>query len=330
MSSISVTTKEVQGFVAYEVTNGLVSFTIIPRLGGKLSSLRDCTIDREWLWTNPHFDYQVCEYGASYVLNADVGGWDECFPSVVETVYPSDPWKGIPIPDHGEIWSQNWPTHITLSSEEKFVSVSTEAQGKGKLPYTFYRTIHMHSGLSTLRFEYMVTSQADADMPFTWCAHPIIAIEPGMQIIVPSDTKWHNYSRIPNDLPLNSHDMYYWPIKFEYGNTLWNMESLPDRAANLAFKVWSEPLSTGKASLIAKDGRFHFEFDTKQIPQFGLWFNLGGASGIGSEHYYNMGFEPCIGGPEDLYEAVTRPDGYFGTLPAHGICSWSFEVTLES
>lgn len=104
--SLQLTEGTQQGFQTWTLANGLISLTFIPELGGKLSSLRDLRSGREWLWTNEHLPYQKPTGSNSYV-NADTGGWDECFPTVAPCSYPLEPWQGIPLPDHGELWSQS-------------------------------------------------------------------------------------------------------------------------------------------------------------------------------------------------------------------------------
>jgi galactose mutarotase-like enzyme len=326
MANITITPTTVQDFSAHTIANDQISFTIIPKLGGKLTSLLDRRTGREWLWTSSRVPYRRCQYGASYVNDADVGGWDECFPSVAATTYPCTPWQGVSIPDHGEIWSQSWPTKIIAMQDEQMVSIRMKAQGVA-LPYAFTRTIFMRTDSATLRFEYTLESQADADMPFIWSAHPVFALVPGMRVAFPDDARLHCYSSFPKRF-FNEDVVYSWPIQFTSGDQIWDLAELPDNTAGFAFKVWTEPLKEGWASLTAPDCSLRFQFDTEEVPQLGLWVNAGGTSGIGGAPYYNMAFEPCIGAQDDLNEAVTRY-GYFATLPAHGKRTWWLEVTLE-
>ena len=98
----------VQGFRGIELHNGLISVTVLPELGGKISSIRNVATGREWLWTSPFIEYKEPRYGASYIEEYDSGGIDECFPTVDACHHPSHPWDGVYVPDHGEVFSQEW------------------------------------------------------------------------------------------------------------------------------------------------------------------------------------------------------------------------------
>ena len=89
---------------------------------------------------------------ASYILEADTGGWDECFPSVAPCDYPSPPWAGAHIQDHGELWSQ--PAALEVVEGDHEVRLRTRWQGV-VLPYTFERTISLAAGSAAMRMEYV-------------------------------------------------------------------------------------------------------------------------------------------------------------------------------
>ncbi|MHB8276843.1 MAG: hypothetical protein ACYDIA_04225 [Candidatus Humimicrobiaceae bacterium] len=55
--------------------------------------------------------YKPGVYGSTYV-KAECAGFDEIFPTIDECFYVTYPWKGIPIPDHGEVWSIPWQLDI--------------------------------------------------------------------------------------------------------------------------------------------------------------------------------------------------------------------------
>ncbi len=325
MASLELAEATVQGFSAYTVANDLISLTLIPELGGKLSSLRDLRSGREWLWANEQLPYQEHSYGTSYVGKADTGGWDECFPTVAPCRYPLEPWRGTPLPDHGELWSQAWVT--TLKEFRNGLELRTKGHGVA-LPYTFSRTIRIEEASDTLRFDYQVASQADDDIAFIWSAHPLFAIEPGMRVCVPDDAKLHIYLEVaPTNVQKDTH--LSWPLAVRNGEKSYDLTHLPDASAEVAFKVWSEPLAQGWASLEAEDGAFRFGFDPALIPQLGLWLNAGAWSGTGGEPYYNLALEPCIGAQDSLEEAV-EPHNQYALLPPGGARSWWLEAQLTT
>ena len=147
MSHLSVTRGTCEGFETVLVDTGGLSLSLIPALGGKINSLRDLHSGREWLWRNPRMPYQVAELNSSYVAVADTGGWDECFPTVAPCAYPSAPWAGASLPDHGELWGQ--VPALEVSEGADWVKLRTIWQGAA-LPYRFERQVHLAAGSARL------------------------------------------------------------------------------------------------------------------------------------------------------------------------------------
>jgi galactose mutarotase-like enzyme len=326
VAAIEVITSSVQGVAALTLANGLVSVTLIPALGGKISSIRDLRTGRDWLWTSDQLPYRRLPYGASYVREADTGGWDECFPTVAACVYPLEPWRGAALPDHGEIWPLDWTASIEGDPAAR-ITVRTEARGTA-LPYAFRRAIALAADTATLRVDYQVESLADAAIGFIWSAHPLFAVEPGMRVLLPDDTRLHTWLVVPPNL-IPDAGPHPWPLHARFDGRDVDLSVVPDATAGIACKLWSAPLARGHATLQASDGAFHFAFDPALVPQIGLWINAGGWSGTGGEPSYNVALEPCIGAQDSLQEAVER-HGQYALLPAHGLRTWWLEVTLEA
>lgn len=315
----------VQGFPALKLTTNILSLTIVPELGGKISSLRDLRNGREWLWTNDHLPYRKHLYGTSYIQEADTGGWDECFPSVAPCPYPLPPWQDKIIPDHGEIWSQTWMTGINGDDASAW-TIRTEAVGT-LMPYVFERTITATLDSPILHFDYSIKNQGDAPIAFIWSAHPLLRLEPGMRLVLPEDTRMHVGSCVPEEL-LAREELHSWPLRPRHQDREWDLSLLAAAEAGIACKLWSEPLSSGYAALVAADGELRFTFDPAQVPQIAVWLNAGAWSGTGSTPYYNLGLEPCMGAQDSLAEAIAHKLHY--VLPPHGIQTWSLKVHLKA
>ncbi|MFM7679261.1 MAG: hypothetical protein ACKO83_10495, partial [Roseiflexaceae bacterium] len=106
MSTTCATFTGADGFVRQVVTNAVMQVIYMPQLGGKISQITDRRTGRNWLWRHPRMPYQLNDPQANYVTVADSGGWDECFPTVGRCTYPTAPWQGVALADHGELWSQ--------------------------------------------------------------------------------------------------------------------------------------------------------------------------------------------------------------------------------
>jgi hypothetical protein len=320
---IAVTHGTIDGFDAIYADTGALALTLLPDLGGKIASLRDMRSGREWLWRNPRLAYARLPHGSSYVLHADTGGWDECFPTVAECEYPSPPWAGAAIQDHGELWSQA----AALDVEEDAGGVALRTRWRGvALPYTFERTLRLAAGSARLRAEYAVSNEADAAIQFIWSAHPLLAIEPGMRLLVPPAARFNCYFSIPTGL-LAERSGIAFPLAVRAGAREIDLASLPDASAGISLKLWSDRLDEGWATLRASDGGLHMRWDTALLPQLAFWMNLGGGAADGGEPYFNLGLEPCIGAQDSLAEAVQGAN-LFETLPPRGSRAWWMEVEL--
>jgi galactose mutarotase-like enzyme len=323
MSPFSISPTTIEGFEIIQVYNGVVELTLIPALGGKISSLRDAHTNREWLWRHPRYPYKRVPHGSSYVAEADTGGWDECFPSVAACSYPSVPWQGVAIQDHGELWSQS--TDFEIHEQADKVTLFNSWQGVA-LPYTFTRNITVTENSAWLHIDYEAENQSEQPMDYVWCIHPLLAIEPGMQLYLPASARFHVAGTIPTNLLPSLENLQY---PFEFPGL--KFPSLPEISAARAIKIWSDPLPSGEAwaTLHAHDGEFRMKWDATLLPQIAVWMNFGAWAADGGIPYYNLGLEPCIGAQDSLADAVTQYH-LFGALPPHDSKAWQLEIELTS
>ena len=323
MSPFSISLTTIEGFESIRVHTGVAELTLIPALGGKISSLRDTHTNREWLWRHPRYPYKRVPHGISYVAEADTGGWDECFPSVAACYYPSEPWQGSAIQDHGELWSQAADFEIHQQADK--VTLFNRWQGIA-LPYTFARNITVIENSACLRIDYEAENRSDQPIHYVWCIHPLLAIQPGMELYLPASARFHVAGTIPSNT-LTSMEILRYP--FESAGL--KFPSLPEPSAARAIKIWSDPLSPGEgwATLHAHDGEFRMKWDAARLPQIAAWMNFGAWAADGGTPYYNLGLEPCIGAQDSLADAVTQYH-LFGTLPPHDSNTWWLEIELTS
>jgi galactose mutarotase-like enzyme len=316
----------IDGLEALWVSTGPLTLALVPELGGKMISLRDARSGREWLWRHPRMPYRPGP-AESYVASADTGGWDECFPSVAACAYPDSPWRDAPIADHGELWSQ--PAALALTNGEGTLAVRTSWRGRA-LPYAFERTITLTAGSARLRCDYRVESLADAPMHFIWCAHPLLAVEPGMGLELPAGASFNCWAGHPSDLLAQPRGLPFPPPARLAGAPI-NLSVLPPVASAVALKVWSDPLpaGAGHAAVLAADGALRMRWDVALLPQVAMWMNMGAFGFDGGEPYYNLGLEPCIGAQDSLAQAVTD-ERLSALLPPRASRAWWLEIELTS
>jgi hypothetical protein len=319
--TISIARTTTSGFETIELNNGTLALALIPALGCKISQLTDLRNGRQWLWRNPRAPYQRLPHGSAYVPGADTGGWDECFPTVAACVYPSEPWQGAAIQDHGELWSQEPELDIIQTDDV----VVFESVWKGvALPYVFERILTVNAHAATCKFEYSVTNTGDAPLDWIWSSHPLLAIEPGMQLLVPASARFNVASGVPRDLFPQRSGLHY-PLTIRDVD----LTTLPDASAKIGMKLWSDPLTEGWATLRAADGEFRMRWDVSQLPQLGIFMNLGAWSPDGGTPNYNLGLEPCIGAQDSLAEAITQYR-LFETLAPSSVREWALAVELAA
>lgn len=323
MTGLAISHFTTDGFNSVHINTGVVALTLIPALGGKVASLRDVRTGREWLWRHPRLAYKRVPYMSSYVALADTGGWDECFPSVAACDYPSVPWQGIAIQDHGELWSQT--AELTIDAPAERVTLRTRWFGLA-LPYTFTRAITLTTDSARLHIDYAVENNAEAPLSFVWCIHPLLAIEPGMELHLPPAARFNVNGTVPPGLLSQTRDVAY-----PFGLPGLELPVLPEVNAGRAIKIWSDPLGPGEgwAAVRAPNGELRMTWDVALLPQVAVWMNLGAWGADGGTPYYNLGLEPCLGAQDSLAEAVTERN-LFATLPPYGSQSWWLEIELTT
>lgn len=299
------------GIDALEIENDTVRLTVLPAWGGKIASLYDKQRRREWLFESNVLPYRLPHYGANYVRDFDVGGFDECFPTVGSCYYPSSPWSGTYLPDHGEVWSLGWEAAI----DDDKIRLATHGV---VLPYRLEKTISL-GGDGHIRLEYRATNLTPLQMPFLWSSHPLFALVPGLEIRLPAERV-----RVFSAPAFDAHhgDVIEWPNE---------LATVPTPNAGIAAKFFTPPLDAGWAELHdpADGAIFRFTFDPDLVTHIGLWINYGGWAGAPDvDAYFNIALEPCIGAPDTLDTAVNHW-GEYGVLPAHGTSSWWLCVELE-
>lgn len=281
--------------------NAIVRMEIDPALGGKITSLRDLTSQREWLWTNPYLPQQTPVYGSSFVETLDTGGWDEIFPSVAPCSI-----DGLNIPDHGDLVFLPWEV-TSLSDNHVVMSVRTQFAN-----IHFTREIILDG--SSLLVNYQLTNESDITIPWLWCAHPLIATEPGTQIILPHGTP----------MVVDGGPEFLWPQP----PNIPPLDVLPDGSQPFAVKIFTAAHSVNEVTLSSADqsSSLHLTWDTNDNPYLGMWINCKGWSGCGSLPYFNLGLEPTTSPHDSLVDAQISQTNCL--IHPSEIRTWSIKITL--
>lgn len=316
---------------AIEMANDHLRTRIVPRLGGKITSLCSCRTNREWLWSNPHLPLAEPMFRGPYVEKFDSGGWDELLPTIAPCEVPDTPWAGQRLTDHGELWYREWQVESQSVDEDGAATLVMSVTGDPQ-PFKLTRRLRLEADSPTLSVSYELENTGEAPLPYIWAAHALFKIEPGMKIELPAKTQ----IRCDHANGFEHADAgvaFEWPtLRKKTGGEvdLASMPELKDReAVGLATMLFTEPLSEGWVALLSADRseQFRFHFDRTVVPRLGIWQNRNCWSGCGSAPYYNLGLEPTTGSTGSLAEA--HHAGKATVLAAGHTREWVLVVTVE-
>lgn len=186
MSDCEIARGEYKGQEAIVLENHSLRALILPGWGSKLASLYCRDKDYELLWQNPASEFRPTAYADPFE-NGEAAGFDEMFPTITRCLYEREPWTGVEMPDHGEVWSVPWRCTLTADS------VELEVDGV-RFAYTLGKRVRLDG--DTLHIEYTLENRSKSELDFIWAAHPLFNTVEGMRMLVPADL-----DRIINSVP---------------------------------------------------------------------------------------------------------------------------------
>jgi len=281
-----------------ELRGGGSRVLIVPALGGKIAHLE--LGGRQWLWHNDAMPYVPPDETASYLETADTGGYDECFPTVGACKVPT--WVrgfgGSEVPDHGELWSQI-PT-IDVRTSPAGQSAITTWIGR-RMAYRFTREVRVTPS-GDVECDYEATNTGTDRIPFIWSAQALLHLTNETRIELPTATRMHVYSQHEIALGVGATDLR-WPMIRSSGRLL-DMSYPFGVAKRYACKLFLE-MREGRAAVIENGSRLEVSFKVEDVPNFGVWINRAAwTPRKRGKPYTNLAFEPCIGAPDTLEEAL--------------------------
>ncbi len=325
-------------FGSVELRGGNARVVLVPALGGKVAEL--WFGERQWLWHNPQLPYRLPVAGASYVLTADSGGYDECFPTVGACTLPSivRGLGGRVLPDHGELWSQQ-PTMALTTDVDGHRALLTW-QGE-QLPYRFERSL-LVTPAGEVRCEYAVINLGEHKLPFLWSAHPLLPLTGATRLELPEGARVRVWAQDGVDLGGEGAE-HRWP-RARCGGQLLDL-SAPARAWKKPFacKLFVDlPVGEQAVRVIEGADALTAQFDALDVPHVGLWINNGKWNPLPRRSilpwrkpapYHNLAFEPAIGAPDTLSDALGAWEAAAWMEPGetrHWTVTWTGGAAPES
>ncbi|MCL4861571.1 MAG: hypothetical protein KJZ93_19290 [Caldilineaceae bacterium] len=307
-------TTVLDGLQCLVVETQLHRLAILPELGAKVISLIDKASGYEYLWRNPGRPLRRARYADAYD-RYDLSGWDECFPTISEVVYPEGPWQGIVAPDHGELWSLPWQ----WDHQGDTLRMWTHSV---RFAYSFERTFRFTEA-GPIEIHYTVYNPTPFPFKALWSMHPFLNVTPTSRVLLPPGVRVRVELSSGERIGafLSEHP---WPLAQDRQGQPADLSRIGPRGEPSLEKLYTTPLPTGWAALQnEEEGPFlAFTFNPQLVPFVGVCHIRGWPD---ASPTYSTILEPCTGWPDRLDLAMTRGAGM--VIPAQGEYRW--RVTLH-
>lgn len=267
------------------VENEFLRLEVYPQFGGKVLSMVDKADEYELLFDFPSEFPTSIQYDQPYSASY-CAGWDECFPAVGAGPYPSHPYKNVPIPDHGELWSL---PAVAVPTRD---GISTEWHGL-RFGYRFTRNLSLIG--SVLQADYTLTNLSPFEFRFVWAMHALMSTHVPVRLHLPGGAYRlsHESDGKRIDAPFD------WPIT-PAGEDLSQPNSLP---AKRGWKIFSneQAASAVRVEYPTRKRNLSIEFTSADgmAAYWGLWVNTGGWAG-----HRHFAIQPTTGRYDELERSL--------------------------
>ena len=257
------------------LTNSSLSVSIVPEEGGRINSLASRVTGIEFLTQSTNEDLHLKPDLDAQFQHGACAGIEECLPTVGSC---DDTTAGGPVPDHGDFWQLSW--QVTTQSADH---AALAANGFSR-PLLFQKTISLQeTGLS---IHYRVQNVGQSDTSFLYACHPLFAIEPGDQVVLPSEVESLQLTYSRTGRMGQPGDQVSWP-----GNGL---DMVLPAETGEAEMLYTDKLSRGRCGLFRSKGKqgLLLSFSPQKLRYLGLWLCYGGWPGGSAPQQYAVALEP--------------------------------------
>jgi galactose mutarotase-like enzyme len=289
---------------------------IIPQVGGKIQSIFHKEKNKEYLYQAVGNKYKKPKYEMLFE-KSECSGFDDMFPTITSCYYPTEPWKGIRIPDHGEVWSLPWEYEINNNI------INLTVYGL-RFPYKFKKEIKLIN-THEIYIKYKVYNNANYNFYFIWAAHPLFNCNQNTIIILPDSAKkiinvYDKSKRLGN-----YGNIFPWPIVNADLNHKYNMSRIRTKSVEACEKyyVFNE-IKEGWSSLYDIETKeiITLSYPIEKVPYLGIWVNEGGLLG-----QYNVALEPCTGIFDRL--DIAQQWNKIKVIKAKNKYEWFLKITIN-
>ncbi|BCY18200.1 hypothetical protein hrd7_20490 [Leptolinea sp. HRD-7] len=312
---MKITETKYKNIDAIRMESQSIAVTMLPGSGAKIQSIFDKKAGKEILFQSYRPDFRMADYGDPFPWG-DMSGFDEVFPTIDECFYPSGPWKGTYIPDHGEVWTLPWDCRI----EDERIKFRVHGI---KFPYSLEKTVEFIRD-DCFRMSYRVENLSCFDLYSIWCPHPFFKVdEPTTHVILPPSVK-EVISTCGLDNKLGAYGrIHSWPVTNLEDGTPYDISDVKDPpypekcekfyAVQTPEEGWCALHNTITGYAVG------LSYPVEQLPYLGVWEGI-------IDGMYVTALEPVTGSLDRLDLAVLA--GKAGMIPARGTVEWYLNITL--
>lgn len=295
------------------VESDVLRAELLPDPGAKLVSLINKQAGYEYLVQREGEIYRDQPFGGDYI-KGECSGFDDMFPTIDKCTCENEPWKGVEMVDHGEVWSLPWEFEQTKHA------LIFSVRGI-HFPYRLTKKVFF-AGPRTLRFEYTLNNTSDYDFDFLWAGHLMVNIEQGARLILPEDCR-EAFTVLTNGGGQFG-DIRQWPsFKDKTGSECRADICRAPSAEGFEKYYFTEPLTEGWCELQYPDRlkKLRIDFSVDTVPYLGILMNENGWDNL-----YNIFIEPCT-------VCYDRPDlakkyGQISTVKSQETYQWYLQITV--
>ncbi|MEO8413554.1 MAG: hypothetical protein ABI472_07830 [Ginsengibacter sp.] len=273
-----ISRKEINNVELFAGENDHIKFEIVPAAGGKIISVFNKKLQKEFLWSNTNLLLETHRSGADYDSNF-LGGIDELIPNdIPENI------DGIDYPDHGEIW--------TTALDYELLKDKIAVFGQLALSGLNYRKIiSLDAGAPIIRLDYTIRNDSTFTRNFLWKLHAALSVEVGDRLITHAKKAKvvdPDYSRF------TTLDEFAWP---RIENT--DASLVPDKNNTTDF-FYLYDIDTAEMGLESNKGShlFCYSYDNNIFPWQWYFASYGGFL-----NHYTTILEPCTSMPMSVNDA---------------------------
>lgn len=305
-----------KGFHSIVMENEELSAVIIPELGSKMASLKSKKTGREFLYQTAWESFKKPSYASNFE-SYDLSGFDEMFPTILECPYPNYPWKGVMLPDHGEVWSLPWEYSIQMDE------INLWTYGV-RMPYKLSKTLRF-ARHNVIRLEYTLENLTCMEMQYIWCAHILKGCTTDTEILFPSCVTRIMTTKAFSDRLGDYGAIHTWPATKDISGNVYELNKVNSRETGKCEKFYAyDRLTEGWCAIHHRDTDevLGLSFPVLKIPYLGLWISEGGLNG-----HYHVALEPASGSFDRVDSASQW--NRISKIKGKCKCGWYLNITID-